>query len=189
MASTKIYDYIERIAELQRSDSRRCTAKYGLQPVQLEVLHYLSICNQFSDTAKALTEYLGQTKGSVSQTLKVLENKGYLNKVADLDDGRITHLQVTDSARQLLQKAIPSPQFNAASTMLSEQKNIQIESSLRELLQALLGANNMKTFGVCCSCRYNVHRGGSDYYCQLLKLPLHEKAVELICKEHQLPAE
>ncbi|MCJ8336835.1 MAG: MarR family winged helix-turn-helix transcriptional regulator [Pseudomonadales bacterium] len=186
MASTKIYDFIERIAELQRADSRRCTAEFGLQPVQLEVLHYLSICNQFSDTAKALTEYLGQTKGTVSQTLKVLENKGYLRKVADIKDGRITHLQVTDSARQLLHQAIPSPLFNAACERLSDKKNAQIESSLRELLQALLGSNNMQTFGVCHSCRYNTHKGGSEYYCELLKLPLHETEVQLICKEHQL---
>ena len=187
MASTKIYDYIERIAELQRADSRRCTAEFGLQPVQLEVLHYLSICNQFSDTAKALTEYLGQTKGSVSQTLKVLENKGYLCKVADLSDGRITHLQVTESARQLLQKAIPSPLFTVACKGLTEQKNIQIESSLKELLEALLGSNNMKTFGVCSSCRYNTHKGGSEYYCELLNTPLQHSAEQLICIEHQLP--
>jgi len=188
VASTKIYDYIERIAELQRADSRRCTAEFGLQPVQLEVLHYLSICNQFSNTAKALTEYLGQTKGTVSQTLKILENKGYLSKISDLKDGRIIHLQVTDSAHQVLQKVIPSPLFNSAFKGLTEQKNAQIESSLRELLQALMGSSNMKTFGVCHTCRYNTHLGGSEYYCELLKVPLQQSSEQLICIEHQSPS-
>jgi DNA-binding MarR family transcriptional regulator len=50
-------------------------AAHGLQPVQLEVLNYLSSCNRYSDTPMAVTEYLGQTKGTVSQTIKTLEKK------------------------------------------------------------------------------------------------------------------
>ena len=66
---------LERLAGLLRSESRKLLSEYGLQPVQFEALHYLSNCNRYSDTPMAVTEYLGQTKGSVSQTLKVLEKK------------------------------------------------------------------------------------------------------------------
>ena len=34
---------------------------------------------------KAVTEYLGQTKGTVSQTLNVLEKKGLLTKITKAD--------------------------------------------------------------------------------------------------------
>ena len=81
MKTNQIYDYVERLSELLRVDARQKGAEHGLLPVQLEVLHYLSICNQYSDTPMAVTEYLGQTKGTVSQTLKVLENKALLVKV------------------------------------------------------------------------------------------------------------
>lgn len=47
----------------------------------------------------AVTEYLGQTKGTVSQALKVLENKKYIPKHSDTDDKRITHLKVTNSSQ------------------------------------------------------------------------------------------
>jgi DNA-binding MarR family transcriptional regulator len=77
------YDYVERLSELLRIDSRQAGADHGLQPVQLEALHYLSICNRYSDTPAAVTESLGQTKGTVSKTLRVLKRKGLLSKQLD----------------------------------------------------------------------------------------------------------
>ena len=86
MNTNHIYDYVERLSELLKIDSRQAGAEHGIQPVQLEVLHYLSICNRYSDTPMAVTEYLGQTKGTVSQTLKVLEKKSLLTKRFDKGD-------------------------------------------------------------------------------------------------------
>ena len=63
---------LERLASLLRSERRNRLLKHGLQPIQFEVLYYLSICNRYSDTPMGVTDYLGQTKGTVSQTLKVL---------------------------------------------------------------------------------------------------------------------
>ena len=48
-----------------------------LEPVHLATLRYLCNCNRFSNTASAITEYLGQTKGTISQTLKVLEKSRF----------------------------------------------------------------------------------------------------------------
>ena len=74
MNTNPIFYTVERLSELLKVDSRQAGVEQGLQPVQVEVLHYLSICNKYSDTPMAVTEYLGLTKGTVSQTLKVLES-------------------------------------------------------------------------------------------------------------------
>ena len=108
MKTNQIYDYVERLSELLRVDARQKGAEHGLLPVQLEVLHYLSICNQYSDTPMAVTEYLGQTKGTVSQTLKVLENKALLVKVSDEKDKRTTHLSLSPKGRRLVNEIIPT---------------------------------------------------------------------------------
>ncbi len=73
---------LERLASLLRSENRQMLVEFGLQPVQFEVLQYLSICNRYSDTPMAVTEFFGQTKGTVSQTLKVLEKKNLLEKTS-----------------------------------------------------------------------------------------------------------
>ena len=71
------------------------------------VLHYLSVCNRYSDTPMAVTEYLGQTKGTVSQTLKVLEKKALLFKEPDKDDKRVMHLKLTEQGQAAVARQHP----------------------------------------------------------------------------------
>ncbi|MCB1661869.1 MAG: winged helix-turn-helix transcriptional regulator [Pseudomonadales bacterium] len=185
MKTNQIYDYVERLSELLRVDARQKGAEHGLLPVQLEVLHYLSICNQYSDTPMAVTEYLGQTKGTVSQTLKVLENKALLVKVSDEKDKRTTHLSLSPKGRRLVNEIIPTPKFVRACEALPEATQETIIISLNQLLSSILSANGMKTFGVCHSCRHNRKTKDKDFYCDLVKQPLSVDEVQLICREHE----
>jgi len=185
MKSNHIYDYVERLSELLRVDSRQAGADYGLQPVQFEVLHYLSICNRYSDTPMAVTEYLGLTKGTVSQTLKVLEKKDLLIKQPDENDKRISHLRLTHEGTELILKTIPTAMFVNASKALSEKKQLEIVSSLKQLLTTLLEANDLKTFGVCKSCCYNEKTEDNGYFCRLVEQPLSTDDIQLICREHK----
>lgn len=186
MKSNDIYDHVERLSELLRVDSRQAGAAHGLQPIQLEVLHYLSICNRYSDTPKAVTEYLGQTKGTVSQTLMLLEGKGLLSKTTDVRDKRVSHLQVSTKGKSLLQQTIPSPMFIKVCEILPDNKQTEIVIALKTLLLTLLQANNMKTFGVCHTCRYNMKTLDGGHFCDLVKQPLASSEIELICREHEL---
>jgi len=188
MKTIQIYNFIERLSNLLRTDSRRCGAEYGLQPIQLEALRYLSICNRYSDTPMATTEYLGQTKGTVSQTLKVLENKGLLTKHADSNDKRISHLKVSRAGHKLLQKTIPSPIFAQACEQMTDEAQTQVVASLEKLLLALQHSNNMKSFGVCHTCCYNHKVNAKNYFCNLTNEPLSGEDAQLICREHQLSA-
>ena len=185
MKSIQIYNYVERLSKLLRVDSRQAGAKFGLQPVQLEALHYLSICNQYSDTPMAVTEYLGQTKGTVSQTLKVLEKKELLSKYPDKKDKRVSHLKVTLKGKQLLKQLIPTPMFIKACRALSDKDQSQIISALDQLLIMLLRANNMKAFGVCKNCRYNSKTDNGGYFCNLVQQPLSVGDIKLLCREFE----
>lgn len=185
MKSNPIYDYVERLSELLKIDSRKAVAAQGLQPVQLEALHYLSICNKYSDTAMAVTEYLGQTKGTVSQTLKVLEKKGLLSKKLDKNDKRIYHLKISAKGARILNNTIPTTMFVNACEAMSDKKQSEVSSALQYLLTTLLHANNMKTFGLCSTCRYNSKAEISGYFCNLLQQSLTDDEALLICKEHE----
>ena len=86
-------DLLERLNNLLRMEMRAFGLSYGLLPVQIEALTYLTRCNRYSDTPQAVTEYLGLTKGTVSQSLKVLEQKGFFGKfrtkkIIDYPSGR-----------------------------------------------------------------------------------------------------
>lgn len=184
MKTTEIYSFVERLSELLKVDSRQAGAEFGLQPVQLEVLHYLSMCNRYSDSPMAVTEYLGLTKGTVSQTIKVLESKGLLSKQLDVNDKRISHLKLSVKGVRLINKTIPTAMFVNACEILPDKKQTEIASSLKQLLITLLEANNLKTFGVCKSCRYNSRTKEGNYFCRLVEQPLSADDIQLICREH-----
>jgi DNA-binding MarR family transcriptional regulator len=87
-----LFDLVERLSLLTRADLRQAGAAQGLQPVHLQVLFYLNQANRFSNTPQALTEYLGLTKGTVSQTVLVLARRKLLSRYADPRDGRVVRI-------------------------------------------------------------------------------------------------
>ena len=176
---------LERLAGLLRSESRGMLLAHGLQPVQFEALQYIANCNRYSDTPMAVTEFLGQTKGTVSQTLKVLEKKGLIEKVTDQKDKRVTHLKITESGRVLTQQMLPSPILKTASELMSTDEVAMINSSLHTLLYQLQRANNFKSFGQCASCVHNTKQASGEYLCGLTQELLTPNDVLLICREHQ----
>src|SRR5690554_832212 len=106
--NARALELIERLAHLLHAETRRIAAAHGLAPVHVEALGYLARCNRYSDTPGAVTEYLGLTKGTVSQTLALLESRGLVRKRPDSRDGRRVHLELTGSGRRLLQRcALP----------------------------------------------------------------------------------
>lgn len=180
-----IQQYLERIGSLMRAESRSLLAEHGLPPVQFEALVYLSICNRYSDIPKGVTEYLGQTKGTVSQSLKALENKGYIIKKPDNNDGRMVHLLVTDKGQELIEKANRLPVISQYCGQTDKQALSKLSANLHDLLKQLQQINQRRSFGLCKSCRHHINHGNGEYECGLTNEPLKAFETELICREHE----
>ncbi|BDU40805.1 MarR family winged helix-turn-helix transcriptional regulator [Vibrio nigripulchritudo] len=189
MSTIVIHQLLDRIGNLIRNESRAGLAEHGLQPVQLDALYYLSICNRFSDTPKAVTEYLGLTKGTVSQSLKVLENKGYVEKVADPDDKRVTHLVINHQGRKLIEQRYPSRSLLCAlEGDKAQSPGLDVDTLQKQLELLLLNAqkeNQYKSFGVCKTCSHNQTLDNGSHFCGLTQVPLSSQDVELVCVEHK----
>lgn len=187
MEADHIYDYLERISNLIRMEARRSGTVKGLQPVQLEALHYLASCNRYSNTPLAVAEYLGLTKGTVSQTLAVLEGNGMIVKESDARDRRVVHLQLTEAGRCLLAESIPPKMLRSALSSLPVEQRAGVDSALNQILQAMQSANQLKTFGACKTCRHHNVLEDSNRRCELTGERLSEEDAGKICREHHLP--
>ena len=185
MENNTIFTLLERLSNLLRNEMRKEGSAYGLQPIQLEALHYLSLCNRYSDTPKGVTEYLGQTKGTVSQSLKILEQKGFIVKIQDVDDKRITHLHLTKDGEKILSEVIPSKAFSQIAQTLDATLQEDIAIHLATLLRGLQKVNNMKSFGVCNTCKYFVKNEDGSSFCDLTKENLSDEDSLHICLEHE----
>lgn len=181
MEKVDVFDLIERMSALIRSEERKKCTELGLQPVHLQVMDYLSRCNRYSDTPAALTNYLGMTRGTVSQTLQLLEKKGYIKKTADVNDRRMVHLSLLAEGEAILIKARPTDLYSQASTIFNE--NDSEENVFVNALTALQKANKSQSFGLCKTCKYFTTTP-DGFICGLTTEQLSQLDSEKICQEH-----
>ncbi|TDF38406.1 MarR family transcriptional regulator [Alteromonadaceae bacterium M269] len=180
----EIYTLIERIGNLLKAESRAKGAELGLQAVQQDTLYYLSICNRYSDHLLALTKFLGLTKGTVAQTVKIVEKKGLVTKEKDAVDKRMSHLILTEEGRQHIENSAPPDNFISTIGSLSEKQKGEFLSQLRTCLMTYQNFNQVNGFGVCQSCTYNMTTE-DGFQCGLTKEKLSESDVQKICVEFE----
>lgn len=184
MPQTDIYELIECMTALIRSEERKKCTELGLQPVHFQVLNYLARCNQYSNTPAAVANYLGMTRGTVSQSLIILEKKGYIGKTTDIKDKRVVHLQLLADGIAILQQARPSELYRDATSILQSGALLPNDTSLfQQALTALQKANHSQSFGVCKTCR-NFSEKDGGFFCQLTQEKLSVADSEKICQEH-----
>jgi DNA-binding MarR family transcriptional regulator len=184
MEKVDLFDLIERIAALIRSEERKKCTAVGLQTVHLQALNYLSRCNKYSNTPGALTNYLGMTRGTVSQSLSLLEKKGYIKKTANINDRRVIHLELLPEGKTILEQAQPAELFIKAAAMMEKKGDItNYEIVFANMLTALQKANQSQSFGICKTCHYFTTMDDS-FLCGLTKERLSESDSEKICQEH-----
>lgn len=185
MEKVDVFDLIERMAALIRSEERKKCTELGLQPVHLQVLDYLSRCNRYSDTPAALTNYLGMTRGTVSQTLLLLVKKGFIKKTTDATDRRMVHLSLLAEGNAILKQARSSELFNQAASLFKEHNFINNEEMFMKALTSLQKANKSQSFGQCKTCQYFTTTA-DGFSCGLTKEQLSQSDSEKICQEHSV---
>ncbi|GAB4324308.1 MAG: MarR family transcriptional regulator [Candidatus Zixiibacteriota bacterium] len=190
MTGRTIADLFERLTNLFGALDRGVAHAHGLKQVQLAALRYLARCNRYSDTPAAIAEYLGLTKGTVSQTIATLEAKGMLTRRSDAADGRVVHLGLTAQGRRIARTQLQRGALAAAADAMDEADATALEASLRELLRTTQRQNGGVSFGVCHSCHFFRREAlGDRHQCGLTLEPLSDRESQLICREHQDIAE
>lgn len=184
MKQATVFDLIEYMATLIRSEERKKCTELKLQMVHFQILEYLSCCNKYSDTPAAIANYLGITRGTISQTLIILEKNGFILKTQDAADKRVYHIQLLNKGSTILNKAKPTELFKKASVLIESDSTIMAnEHIFVEALTALQKANDSYSFGLCKSCKH-FSKKPTGFFCQLTHEQLSKSDSEKICQEH-----
>lgn len=175
---------IDRIERLVRSG----VTIHGLNPAQWEALRYLARANRFSRTPAGLAAYLGSTRGTVSQTLIALEQKGFVARQASDRDRRSIDLSLTAKGLEAL---VEDPLLGLARDVAGAAGDeiSSIVAMLKRALRSTIRRNGGRPFGLCRTCRH--FRRDDDpsrmgpHFCTLLKEPLSETDGAQICLEQE----
>ncbi|MDP1904780.1 MAG: MarR family transcriptional regulator [Pseudomonadota bacterium] len=177
----RLLDLAERLGNLAEARLKSVGARHGLQSVHVRVLLYLAAANRYSNTPLALGEYLGLTKGTVSQSLILLETKGFLSRAADAHDRRVVRLVLTPAGRAVVVDTENVGHLRAAATAARADLLVDLTALLRQL-QILEGR---RSFGLCRTCRHHLAEGRGRWRCGLTGEPLTRAEGEQICREHE----
>jgi len=173
---------IDRLERL----SRGADAHTGLNPAQWEALRYIARANRFSRTPAALADYLGSTRGTVSQTLIALEEKGFVARSPSSRDRRSLDLELTNAGATVLEA---DPLLGLAHDLALGARGdlTALVAMLRATLRETIGRNGGKAFGACQTCRYfrrgDARSSPAPHRCQLLDEPLSDVDSRAICVE------
>lgn len=177
-------DLVDRLGNLIRAEMRRVGAAAGLQPVHVQALMFLGQSNRFSNTPQALAEYLGLTKGTVSQSLLVLDRRGLIERYQDELDRRVVRLRLSQQGEEFINEMQPAGAWQSATRNISANRIRNSVSALRETLYMIQSQNSGRTFGVCSTCAYCQRRSQRSHHCSLFAERLSGPETRKICREH-----
>lgn len=182
MNPPRLDDLLFCLARALHGEQRQAALAAGLLPVQWAILCYLRDANRYSNTPQALADFLGLTKGTVSQSLKLVEARGWVARRADPADRRVVRIALTAAGRRLLDDTAER-EWQAAVSALPAPDRAGAERALALLLAGWQRSRGGRTFGVCRTCAH-FQPGRSAHRCGLTGEPLDDVDGGLICREH-----
>ncbi len=171
---TRLLDRVGRMA-------RGLQYSHGLNPAQWDSLRFVARANQLSRTPGGLAAFLGTTKGTASQTLKALEKKGYVRRVAHKSDKRVRHLAITEEGDALLAED-PLNCLDLAVRGLDPRLSDSLSSALAQLCGEMQSRCGSTDTGVCTRCGYfEGETSGGNMRCGLKNMDLPCTDVGKLC--------
>lgn len=182
----KILNGLERIAEVLKSLLWEKAKLYAISPLQIQILlfvanHRTAMCN-----VSYLAKEFNVTKATISDAVRVLVKKGYLEKDYSPEDNRRYNLLIREEGLALIQDLTEySFPIQNELTAFSEEDLIAVFDTLSKLIYQLNQQGVIQVQRSCFTC--SNYRGNKDdvHYCTLLEKELKSQEIRLDCNEYE----
>jgi len=180
--AARVAELIDRLGRM----TRELQYVDGLNPAQWEALRYLNRANRYSRTPGGVAEFLGATKGTISQTVSALESKGLIARTPSDRDKRVCLIDLTEEGQRMIARD-PVRCIETIVGGMDEATAAQMVSGLGRLMASLQIELGSKPFGVCAACcRHLAPESGckkseATPKCGMTGEPLQGDAPQRIC--------
>ncbi|MFN0035979.1 MAG: MarR family winged helix-turn-helix transcriptional regulator [Saprospiraceae bacterium] len=182
-ADLKIIVSLERLGEGFRVLLWEKAKVLGISPIQIQILIFV----QFHGDEKCKVTYLAQefnlTKPTISEAVKSLEQKGFIERQTESLDNRSHTLHLTESGKLAVALAahFANPMLGSLAKIPSTEKGILLEQLLGVIGQ-LQRAGIISMQRMCFSCRF-YQKNGQGHFCQFLNKSLDNNELRVDCEE------
>ena len=182
----KILNGIERLSEVLKALLWEKAKLHGISPIQIQILlfvtnHKTEICN-----VSYLAKEFMVTKATISDAVKVLLKKNYLEKDFSPLDSRRYNLLVTAKGSELVERLLDyaSPLAEGLSKFKNEEL-ITVFDTLSKLIFQLNQQGVIQVQRTCYHCRFYSGDQKNKHYCNFLQSELKKQEIRIDCSEFE----
>lgn len=182
----KIVAALEKISEVFRVLLWAEAKEHKLSPIQLQLLIFLKYhASEKHRRIAAMAREFNLTKATISDSIKVLEQKGLIERSDDVQDSRSFNFSLTEKGLKLtgMIENFTLPLDGAIATLSPKQKEYFLLSVL-DLIYRLNQSGIISTQRMCYNCFYYGGDRQEQHYCNLMKKPLVIDELRIECPEH-----
>ena len=181
----KIVSGLERISQVFKTLLLEKSKELNLSPIQIQLLIFIRYHSEDKATVSYLSQEFNLSKPTISETVKILEQKKYITKIEDKTDTRSYRIQVTELGKNIVSQ---TESFITPLTEIVTDTNLDeklvIWKSITEIISRL---NDLKIISVqrnCLNCRHYLNNG-THSFCNLLNQHLSPENMRIDCMEFE----
>jgi DNA-binding MarR family transcriptional regulator len=184
----KIVAALEKISEVFRVLLWTEAKEHKLSPIQLQLLIFLKYHQ--SDKHRRIASMAREfnlTKATISDSIKVLEQKELIHRSDDEFDSRSFNFSLTEKGMKLtgMIENFTLPLDGAIAELSPQQKEFFLVSVL-DLIFRLNQSGIISTQRMCYNCFYYGGDRQQNHFCNLMKQPLKIDDLRIECPEHKM---
>lgn len=182
----KIVAGLERLSQVFRTLLWEQAKAQNLSPIQIQLLHFIHYHDAGKNNISYLAEEFHITKPTVSDAVKVLEQKKLVRKKESTVDSRRYSIALTKSGERVVRETedYTAPFTGWVAQLLPVEKE-SLWKSVADLIRLLHQTGAITVQRTCFSCSHYTKKGAA-HYCSLLEEKLRNQDIRIDCPEYEL---
>ncbi len=182
----KILNGLERISEVLKSLLWEKAKKYGISPIQIQILLFVSNHREDICNVSYIAKEFNVTKATISDAIRVLLNKKLLEKDFSPIDKRRYNLLVTDESSQIIYdlSEYSLPLYNSLANF-NQKELVGLFDTISKLIFQLNQTGIIQVQRTCFNCQHYKGDRENKHFCNLLNQKLKSQDIRLDCKEFE----
>ncbi|MBF2019851.1 MAG: winged helix-turn-helix transcriptional regulator [Hydrococcus sp. C42_A2020_068] len=187
-AEQRILVGLSKVSLALKSQSWKDAGRYGLSPTQVQILSLLQAKGAGGMGLSAVAEGLAVTPATASDAVRVLVEKGLVQKTPSPEDKRAIAITLTPKGQQLaVQTACWSDLLLDAVGELSELEQTVFLRGLIKMIRKLQEAGQIPIAKMCVTCRFfqpnRYPNSDRPHHCALVDAPFGDRHLQIDCPD------
>jgi DNA-binding MarR family transcriptional regulator len=183
---SKIVAGLERLSQVFRILLWEKAKKHSLSPIQIQLLIFIRHHSADKTTISYLAQEFNFTKPTISDAIKILEQKKLIQKSIDKNDTRSYTINLTAAGKKIV---LETEDFaNPVTEIISKASDTDKIVLWENVSNLIVRLNKLEVISVqrtCFNCKYYSIKN-KNHFCNLLDLKLFTQNIRIDCGEFEM---